>query len=285
MTLATIRYQLAVPAASAILGVRRSLRSIAGRKGRTPDFIIAGAQKAATTSLYNFMLQHPRVGPALTKEVHFFDNNFHRGEKWYRLNFPDRTPPGCDVTGEASPYYLVHPLVPARIREICPEVRIIVLLRDPVARAISHYQHEYRRGFERQSLTRALEMESSRLDGEFERMVDDPTYRSYAFEHYSYVTRGRYADQLRRWLDEFPREQILILESERLGQDTESVLDRVGKFLELDHWSPSVQVRHNRGRYEAPPSRIESQLRETFAGPNRDLVALLGQEFSWVRNT
>jgi hypothetical protein len=126
-------------------------------------------------------------------------------------------------------------------------------------------------------------MESARLAGEIDRMVADPTYRSYAFEHYSYVTRGRYAEQLRRWFDEFPREQILILESERLAWDTESLLARVSEFLELDSWSPSAQVRHNRGRYEAPPTRIESQLRETFAGPNRDLVALVGDKFSWAR--
>ena len=108
-----------------------------------PDFLILGAQKAGTTSLHRYLEQHHAVLPPSTKEVHYFDVQWWRGEKWYRSNFPTarhrrarRLPDGRPaISGESSPYYLAHPLVPARVKQTIPAVPMIVILRDPIERA------------------------------------------------------------------------------------------------------------------------------------------------------
>ena len=116
------------------------------------------------------------------------------------------------MTGEGSPYYLFHPHGPARAAAAVPGARVIVMLRDPVERAYSHYQQEYARGFEdAATFEAALDLEPSRLEGERERMLADPAYDSRAYQHHAYVTRGEYADQLTAWRERFPAERMLVI--------------------------------------------------------------------------
>ncbi|HEV2894458.1 MAG TPA: sulfotransferase, partial [Actinomycetota bacterium] len=145
-----------------------------------PDYLIIGAQRAGTTSLHRYLIQHPGVRTTLrTKGVHFFDTAYGRGMSWYASRFPTKLTAwyvarrhGVELrTGEASPYYLFHPHVPARVAEHLPQVRLIALLRDPVGRAYSHYQHEVARGFETLSFEEAIEAEPARLAGETQRML------------------------------------------------------------------------------------------------------------------
>src|SRR5262245_18320944 len=103
-----------------------------------PHFIIIGAQRCGTTSLYNYLIRQLGVIPAAMKEVHFFDLNYQKGNEWYFSQFPEL---GRDqITGEASPYYIFHPRVPQRIKNLLPSIKLIVLLRNPTNRAFSHYQ-------------------------------------------------------------------------------------------------------------------------------------------------
>ena len=147
-----------------------------------PDYLIVGAQRAGTTTLQKHLFLHPDVmPPGRVKGVHFFDTNFGRSPLWYRSHFPTtraraRAEHGTGhpvVTGEASPYYLFHPQCASRIADIIPEARIVMLLRDPVARAYSHYLHEERRGFEDLPLEEALAAEPSRLAGDEAKLLAD----------------------------------------------------------------------------------------------------------------
>ncbi|MFO7955055.1 sulfotransferase family protein [Thioalkalivibrio sp.] len=132
-----------------------------------PDFIIIGAQKSGTTSLYAYLSQHPQLFPSSTKEVHFFDggldpsvDTFKKGMPWYRAHFPLRKNMGANQrTFEASPLYIFNPLAPERIANVVPNVKIIALLRNPTERAISHFFHERRRGREPLAIDEALEKE------------------------------------------------------------------------------------------------------------------------------
>ena len=117
--------------------------------GGLPDFIIIGAQKSGTTSLYRFIVKHPAIAPATKKEVHYFSIWYKFGELWYRSHFPTnlsrynfykRTNQKL-LSGEASPVYLFYPVVPGRMKELLPDVKLIVILRNPVDRAYSHYHH------------------------------------------------------------------------------------------------------------------------------------------------
>ena len=132
--------------------------------GALPDFVIIGAQRSGTGRLYGLLTRHPDVERASVKEVHYFDrpDNFRRGIEWYRRRFPARRRGSQrHITGEATPSYLVDPPVPERIAEAVPEVRLIVLLRDPVARAYSHFHMAYRKGNETRSFEEAVEEEQA----------------------------------------------------------------------------------------------------------------------------
>ncbi|HSB38794.1 MAG TPA: sulfotransferase domain-containing protein [Gaiellaceae bacterium] len=247
-----------------------------------PDFLILGAQKAGTTALYAYLRRHPAITGPSWKEVSFFDRHWARGEAWYRGNFPNLARTRGKLVGEASPSYVFHPLAPQRVRELVPEARLVVLVRNPVDRALSHYNHEVVLGREPLSFEDALEAEEERLRGEEERMVADPRYFSRGWWSHTYKARGRYAEQLERWLAVFPREQLLVLPSDDLGADPAAAHARVLEFLgaaphRLDAY-PRVYER------EYAPMRPETRerLAAEFGEPNRRLYGLLGRDLGWT---
>src|SRR4051794_20653441 len=152
-----------------------------------PTFLIIGGQRCGSTSLFSYLARHPAVGRSRGKEVHFFTLEYERGLAWYRSHFPTRLTVastrrrlGVDmIAGEATPYYLFHPLAPYRVQAVLPEARLIAVLRDPVDRAYSHYQHEVALGVETLGFAEAVEAESDRLDGEEDRIEQDPRYVSF----------------------------------------------------------------------------------------------------------
>jgi Sulfotransferase domain len=278
--------------------VKGSLRTYgrltAGRRP-LPDFLIVGAKRGGTTSLYNYLLEHPQVAPLFPrrqqiKGVRFFDLNFHRGLGWYRSHFPTAARPRPRqarttrrvIAGEASPYYLFHPLAAERASQAVPEARIIVLLRDPVERAYSHYKERVRHGAEPcRSFEEAIDREPERLRGETERILADPTYHSFAHEHYSYLSQGRYLDMLPRWLERFPHEQLLIMPSEELYADPQATLDRVLAFLGLPAWELRDRRPYNFHPADGMAATTRQRLAAGYVEHNRQLAELLGTRLDW----
>jgi hypothetical protein len=261
--------------------IKFACRRITWRQRALPDFLIIGAQRAGTTSLFRALSQHPRLHPSFNKEVHYFDgggqpgiDNYARGEAWYRSHFPLRASLGHDGKAfEASPLYLYHPQAPARLHALLPQARLIVLLRDPVERALSQYFFSQRRGNESLPLLPALQAEEQRLQ-------DTPEV---SFHHHSYKTRGHYADQLQRYLALFPREQLLILPAERWFRQPQAVLQEVCAFVGVPPFAAPPELRN-----DAPlrPARaidpaVHAYLRDYFTPHNQALFALLGEEFDW----
>ena len=254
-----------------------------------PAYIIIGAQKCGTSSLYRYLNEHPAVAAAAGKEVHYFDWHYRRGPRWYRAHFPTvayrelfRARTGQRlVTGEASPYYLFHPHSPERVKHLVPDVKLIVLLRDPVERAVSAYHHQVRAGTESLPLAAALDQESSRLAGEIERLRRDKNYRSPAHRRYSYMARGLYADQLEAWFRYFRREQVLVIRSEDFFADPGTTVDQVIRFLGLAPLQTRQFRRFNAGEYSDTDPSIRRRLVEYFSPHNRRLCELLGRDFGW----
>jgi hypothetical protein len=281
-----VRTRRAVKAASRVVTrPSASLRAL-------PDFLIIGAQRAGTTSLYRYLERHPAVMPAvLNKGVHFFDERFDRGITWYRSNFPAAPSKAIVrrrhavervVTGEASPYYAFHPLVPERVAGVLPDVRLILVLRDPVSRAYSHYQHEVARGFETLPFDEAIEREPERLAGEERRILQDGSYHSFEHQHHSYVARGMYLEQIRRWHARFPSERLLIVDADELFGDPAAAYAAVVRFLGLPPFGLERFERLNAHAYDDMSPAARARLREAFAGPNRELCAYLGRRFAWA---
>lgn len=191
---------------------------------------------------------------------------------------------GMDVAvGEATPDYIFHPHVPRRVARLMPNARLVVLLRNPVDRAYSHYWHQVHRGFEQLSFEEALEAEPERLAGELERVVRDDGYQSFRRHHFSYVTRGRYAEQLAWWTEVFPREQILVIRSEDMYADAGAVAERVQRFVGVPPRDLGPLPKYGSYSSGRMDPRTRAELVERFREPNRDLAALVGRDLEWDR--
>lgn len=242
-----------------------ALRTATGRWRALPDFLVIGAAKSATTSLHRHLAAHPDIFPPLQKEIRYFHTHYERGERWYRAHFPTRH--AMDrrarhrgrrpLTFEASTGYLSAAEVPARAAALLPDAKLVAMLRNPVDRAISAYHMRVRRGDEHRPIGDALTPDSG------------------------YALVGRYADQLERWLGHYPREQLLVIQSEALIADLRSGLDQLFGFLGLPSTDEEF-TKVNAGTYEATTPAVRQPLVEYFAEPNERLWDLLGTRWEWA---
>jgi hypothetical protein len=252
--------------------------------GSLPDWMIIGTQRGGTKSLFNYLIRHPGVKGPLRKEVHFFDLNYSRGVRWYKAFFPLHVGPRRDfVTGEASPYYLFHPHVPARVAQTLPDVKLLVLLRNPVDRAYSHYWHSVRFGYENLPFEEAMALEKDRMEGELARIQATDDVVSLAHRRYSYLSRGVYVDQLVRWVAHVPRERFLFLKSEDLFECPAPTFSRVLDFLGLEAWAPEF-ARYNAGEHARDMNaETRARLQAFFAPHNARLARFLDMGFDdWL---
>ncbi|MCK6473392.1 MAG: sulfotransferase domain-containing protein [Planctomycetes bacterium] len=257
--------------------------------GVKPDFLILGGQKCGSTTLFGTLIQHPDIFRPRKKEPMYFTHRFNRRAAWYRANFPSYPVKAARklmgkrfVTFEASPYYLFHPLAPQRVRSQLPDVKLIALLREPVERAYSHYQHMIRINRETLKFEDAIAKEEERLSGEREKMLSEDGFNSDSFRFLSYKARGIYVDQLMEWTKEFPRERLLVLQTEALKRDPQAVTDRVLDFLGLPRWNGFVHKPENVGGYKEPMgSAIREELRTYFKPHNERLWTWLGERWDW----
>ncbi len=244
---------------------------------RWPDFILIGAMKSGTSSLYGSLAGLADMHPPTTKEVHYFSRFYDRGPRWYRSNFPRRSLGG--LTGEATPYYLFHPLAPERVQGLLPAVKLVVVLRDPVQRAFSHYRHMVRTGTEKLTFEEALDAEPDRLSKGWQAVSQgcDPDA---GFMRYSYTARGHYADQLERWYQHFERDQLLVVRSDALFASPGPTLETVMAFVGLDpDHAPTDLERSNVGQPGTIAPETLARLESTFAEPNNRLRELTGISF------
>jgi hypothetical protein len=267
-------------ASGALLEARVVLRRATASRRPLPSFLIVGAAKAGTTSLHEYLCEHPRVSTPLRKEIHYFDFSYGRGEPWYRAHF-DRPRSAGEISGESTPYYLFHPLVPERVARDLPDVKLIVLLRDPIDRAFSQHNHEVSSGYETLPFGEACEREAERLRGEEERMRREPGYSSFSHQHNSYLARSRYAEQLERWYGHFDRDRFLVLGAEELFADPAATLARTQEFLGLDVELPGDLSPRNSRTYAPIDSETRTRLQAELEPHNQRLFELVGREFGW----
>jgi hypothetical protein len=291
-----------LPPGNALLRARSQARDAVRSFGQLtaglrlrPDYLIIGTKRGGTTSLARWLLEHPGVRPLFParetrKGTYYFDVNYGRGQRWYLAHFPTRW--GHRVlerrrhrpllVGEATPYYLHHPHAAMRARQIVPGARIVALLRHPVDRAHGHWAERSRQGVEPLGFAAALEAEDRRLAGEEQRMLADPSYVSFAHQHFSYVDQGRYARGLARWMSAFPRQQLLVLRSEDLFADPITAYRQVLSFLGLDDRVPGeLAAWNNRARDMLDPD-LGARLHQLLAPDIEAVEELLDRPMDWT---
>jgi hypothetical protein len=264
-------------------------RKLTGSSRVLPDFLIIGAMRSGTTSLFRYLTQHPSVVKGIKKEVHYFDLYFDKGIHWYQAHFPltrtiikKKTSSSQNIiTGEASPYYMFHPLCPKRVAESIPNVNLIMILRNPVDRAYSHYWHAIRNRFEKLPFEEAIKSESERLEGEQERILNNRNYASFSYQHLSYLKRGIYSEQIERWFNFFAPDQILIIIYESFFKDMQSNFRMVFDFLGISPFEITPRKTYNEASYPEMNPKLRRELIDYFQPHNERLYKILQQRLDW----
>jgi hypothetical protein len=265
---------------------RRLLESTRFLSDGKPDFLIIGAQKSGTTSLYQYMQTHPRILMSSEKEIHYFDYNYEKELPWYLSQFPLKYENfRRNLIGEATPNYLYHPPCAERIGKVLPETRLIALLRNPVERAISHYFFEVRRdpSIETKPILEALIAEEERVLPFVQELQENPYSVNPIFSRLCYKARGRYCEQLLRYEEFFKKGYLLVLQSEEFFRKPAESLRQVAEFLGIPPvYGLSEFTPRNVGANKAEvPEEVYKYLEEYFKPHNQNLYEFLGQEFSW----
>lgn len=258
-----------------------------------PDFLIIGAQKAGTTALYQYLIQHPSIlGNSSWKEVRYFDipANYSKGMGWYLKHFPSKMTKGKSLTVDASPSYLYFKAVPGLIKRDLGEIKMIAVLREPSSRAYSAWQmyhygfmnsknEQLRRRSDSRTFSEAIDQE---LQGNGEAIDPKTGYP------YGYVGRGRYAEQLENYYQHFSRESILVLSADQLRYDRQSTLSQICMFLEIEPFPPKLlesfaKKEYHVGKYIGEPGdrAVLDRLKTYFRDYNLRLYNLLGVSYDW----
>ena len=265
------------------------IRDLTANQRILPSFIIIGAQRCGTTSLYDYLSNHPQIIPSPVKELFYFDDYYTRPINWYKSFFPtekqkeklERDLLARVITGEASPSYFFHPYAARRIKETLPQVKLILVLRDPIERAYSHYNHIKRLNRDPLSFEEALQKELERITPDIEKLAKDEFYKADQRRDYSYLTRGYYAKQLKEWYKYFPKEQLLVVQSEEFYRETPRVYNEIVEYLGLNSYTLPVFEAKNALKYAKMAPETKEKLKAYFAPKNEELYELLGKRFDW----
>jgi hypothetical protein len=249
--------------------------SIEGRP--LPTFIIIGAQKGGTSSLFNYLTHHPAILGSFIKEVQFFTRRYSWGVRSYRAFFPkpmESSIQGPYHAGESTPFYLFDQQAPSRIHALLPGVKLIAMLREPVERAYSHHKHNHRHGLDSRPFAEAIAADLERYKKHGISRAPGESVTSY--RHHSYVRRGFYTDQLQRWVERFPQRNLLMMKAEDFFADPAEQTARAVEFLGLPPAELPTGQAYNQYAYVKKDRGDFPELARLYEKANADLEKLTG---------
>ncbi|MBD3362750.1 hypothetical protein GF362_03455 [Candidatus Dojkabacteria bacterium] len=251
------------------------------KKGR-PNFIIIGAEKSGTSSLFQYMINHPKILTPVEKETHFFTKKFKNGFDWYSAHFAYIPNDSNYITGEASTSYLCdYRNSVRRIKKYLDDSVFIAVLRNPVDRAVSNYYQMAKLGNEKRDIEQAFEEEINILNKTKNPLSKFVLLKTHSFGQRGYLWRGLYYYFFKRWFSEFPRERFLILKSKDLFENTTDTMSQVFRFLDLEDYKEKQYKKYNPGRYNPVDDKLRRELTKFFKPHNQKLDNLLAKDFGW----
>lgn len=260
------------------------VRRATHRHRQLPGLVIVGAQKAGTTQLFAGLVRHPQCFGGRAKELQYFSKSRDRPISWYRAQFP-LARSVAKVGGlcmEATPAYLPSPPALRMMGRVLPDAKVVVLLRDPVARAFSHFQHYRTRHLDNREFAEAVREQIAQTPYQ---AVRGAALGPDAPEMLQYVHRGYYALQLEVLLDQYPRDRVLVVDSADLFDDTNAVCQQVFDFVGLKRHDVPPKKIQNRGYYrERVDAETAALLREHYRPHDELLTELIGRRFRWMES-
>ena len=279
-----------------IFSLKKSYQTITSNLRVLPNFIIIGAGRAGTTSLYNYLIQHPSIFAASTKnneniaDLHFFEHMISNKTSWYKSHFPtiftkkffESKSKMKFITGEYTSTYMYNRNVPKRIFELIPNIKLIIILRNPVEKAYSTYSQQLSFNEHTMSFEETVKAELRRIElskNYPELNSNDPDFGNHVM--HNLVRHGIYFDYLNEWFKIFPKKQFFIIDSEKLKNSTQDTLDDVFKFLDVQPHKISNLSKINVGQYTKIDDSSKKILTDFYLLHNEKLYNLLGSRYSW----
>ena len=270
--------------------IQRHIFAITGFIRVIPDFLVIGAKRCGTTSLYQHLSEHPCISRSPRDNIGFFNENYHLGINWYKSLFPtvfykkkmESKNKQClffDVTST----YMEEELTAKNVYEVNPNQKIIVILRNPVDRAYSHYHVNVKEKSEKRSFEDAIFEEMNRIKSERIIQNKNKNLRVFTPNNIHYLKKGFYALQLKSWFKIFPREQILVLSTEEFQEDQNLIYKKIFDFLNIPNMKIKSTEKMEKGNYIPMKHDTRNLLLDYFRQCNHELFELINSEFDWKK--
>ena len=270
--------------------IQRHIFAITGFIRVIPDFLVIGAKRCGTTSLYQHLSEHPCISRSPRDNIGFFNENYHLGINWYKSLFPtvfykkkmESKNKHClffDVTST----YMEEELTAKNVYEVNPNQKIIVILRNPVDRAYSHYHVNVKEKSEKRSFEDAIFEEMNRIKSERIIQNKNKNLRVFTPNNIHYLKKGFYALQLKSWFKIFPREQILVLSTEEFQEDQNLIYKKIFDFLNIPNMKIKSTEKMEKGNYIPMKHDTRNLLLDYFRQCNHELFELINSEFDWKK--
>ena len=268
--------------------LKRNIFALTGSIRVLPDFLVIGAKRCGTTSLFYHLPEHPCISKSPHDNMGFFNDNFHLGVNWYKSFFPTiftrnkiKSEFGNFLAFDVTTTYMEEESTANNVYQIKPNMKIIVILRNPVDRAYSQYHLSLREKAEKRSFEDAMEENMNELNKEsHERYEIKPKF---SVEENNYLKKSLYAQQLRHWLNIFPMESMLILSTEEFESNQQVIYNKIFEFLNISQFEVKNTEKMEKGSYPQMKSETRSLLLDYFRSHNNELFKLINKKFDWEK--
>ena len=268
--------------------IQRHVFAITGFIRVIPDFLVIGAKRCGTTSLYQHLPEHPCISKSPYDNMGFFNDNFHLGVNWYKSFFPTtftrnkiKSKFGDFLAFDVTTKYMEEESTANNVYQTKPNMKIIIILRNPVDRAYSQYHLSVRQTAERRSFEDVVEENMNRLNKESHEHYEIKP--KFSVKEDNYLKKGLYALQLRYWLKIFPRENILIVSTEEFESNQQTIYNKIFEFLNISQFEIKNTKKMEKGNYTPMKSETRSLLLDYFRSHNDELFKLIDKKFDWEK--